>query len=49
VMEQNPVDQVDCVSCYMWRVEGCYIASTLGILLEGPGAYSLDALLWAAR
>lgn len=46
VFEQNPVDCVDICSAYLWRVEGLYIGFALLILLGGPGAYSLDALLW---
>lgn len=46
VMEQHPVDKVDVVSCYLWRVEGLYIAFAVIILLAGPGAYSLDYLIW---
>jgi uncharacterized membrane protein YphA (DoxX/SURF4 family) len=45
VMEQKPVDKVDCVACYLWRVEGLYIGLAILILLLGPGAYSLDAWL----
>jgi uncharacterized membrane protein YphA (DoxX/SURF4 family) len=45
VREQNPVDKVDCVSCYLWRVEGLYIAQAIIIILAGPGAWSLDAVL----
>jgi uncharacterized membrane protein YphA (DoxX/SURF4 family) len=46
VMEQNPVDKVDCVACYMWRVEGLYIGLALIIIFAGPGAWSLDSLIW---
>lgn len=46
VMEQNPVDKLDCVACYLWRVEGLYIGLAIIILLAGPGAYSIDYLIW---
>jgi uncharacterized membrane protein YphA (DoxX/SURF4 family) len=46
VMEQNPVDRIDCVACYLWRVEGLYIGLAIIILLAGPGAYSIDYLIW---
>lgn len=42
VMEQNPVDKLDCVACYLWRVEGLYIGLALTVLIGGPGKYSLD-------
>lgn len=45
VLEQNPVDPVDCVSCYLWRVEGIYLAMAFGLLFSGPGRFSLDYAL----
>lgn len=49
ISEQNPVDSLDCIACYLWRVEGIYIALAALILLLGPGAYSLDSLLIGAN
>lgn len=48
VMEQLPVDPIDCLSCYLWRVEGIYIIIAMSVLLLGPGKFSLDymALQW---
>lgn len=45
VLEQNPVDPIDCLSCYLWRVEGVYIAIAVAILFSGPGPWSIDAWL----
>ena len=47
VGEQCPVDGLDCCSCYLWRVEGVYIIIAIAILLFGPGAWSLDAWVFA--
>lgn len=41
VFQQNPVDPVDCIACYLWRVEGLYIVMALTVLLAGPGAFTL--------
>jgi putative oxidoreductase len=46
VMEQHPVDRLDYISCYLWRVEGLYIGMALAVLFAGPGRYSLDWLFW---
>lgn len=45
VMAQSPVDRADCVSCYLWRVEGVYIVLAISTILMGPGKVSLDYLL----
>lgn len=45
VCEQNPADKLDYVSCYLWRVEGLYIAIAALIVLNGGGRWSLDHLL----
>lgn len=46
VCEQNPCDKLDVVCAYLWRVEGLYIGLAAIILLAGPGAYSIDHLIW---
>jgi uncharacterized membrane protein YphA (DoxX/SURF4 family) len=48
ISEQNPVDRIDCVACYLWRVEGVYIALALLIMVLGPGSYSADVFLGMA-
>jgi uncharacterized membrane protein YphA (DoxX/SURF4 family) len=42
---QKPVDRIDVAACYLWLCEPQYIALCLAIVLMGPGAWSLDALL----
>lgn len=46
VMEQEPVDRIDVVSCYLWRVEGVYITIAVCILLAGGGRFALDSWVW---
>lgn len=46
IFEQKPVDLVDCVCCYLWRVEGLYIGLATIVLLAGPGLFSIDHFLF---
>lgn len=43
VKKQNPIDDVDCVTCYLWLVEPHLIVLALVVIFLGPGALSLDA------
>jgi uncharacterized membrane protein YphA (DoxX/SURF4 family) len=45
VLEQGPVDVLDVVCDYLWRVEGLYILLAASVFLMGGGAYSLDAIV----
>jgi uncharacterized membrane protein YphA (DoxX/SURF4 family) len=45
ILEQNPVDAIDWVSDYLWRVEFLYLVIALNIMLSGPGYFSLDHLI----
>lgn len=47
IRSQNPVDKLDCVSCYLWCAEPLYIVMALITIAAGPGAWSLDYLLWS--
>jgi uncharacterized membrane protein YphA (DoxX/SURF4 family) len=46
ILEQSPIDKVDWVSCYLWRVEGLYLIMALLLSLNGPGRISIDFLLF---
>lgn len=45
VMAQGPVDWIDCVSDYLWRVEFMYLLLALYFAVYGAGPLSLDHLL----
>lgn len=45
IKEQGPVDKIDFVSCYLWRVEILYISMALLLALNGGGRWSLDHLI----
>jgi uncharacterized membrane protein YphA (DoxX/SURF4 family) len=46
VAKQHPVDKIDCIGCYLWCAEPLYIVMALITICMGPGAWSLDYLLW---
>ena len=45
VMEQHPVDNIEVVSDYLWRVEIWVLILALNLVFTGAGAISVDALL----
>lgn len=45
IMEQSPVDCIDWVSCYLWRVEGLYVLLAFILLALGPGAITVWGIL----
>jgi uncharacterized membrane protein YphA (DoxX/SURF4 family) len=47
VARQEPVDGIDCASCYLWLVEPHLIIGAMVLMLCGAGRFSVDALLLA--
>lgn len=39
ITEQNPVDKVDWVSCYLWRVEIVYVVDAVALIVMGGGTW----------
>lgn len=42
VKEQCPIDRIDCLCRYLYTVEPLYLLLAVGVVLMGPGRWSLD-------
>lgn len=44
-LKQQPIDSIDCVSCYLWVVEPHLLVASIVLVLTGGGFWSVDTLI----